>query len=116
MNYEYYQIKNNEFAYMEDYIDFMFSIDRWLVPPKPKKRQILTNLFNLSRNRHHQFSFTYVRNNAPLFAFYIIFFLVNLGLIISRLVGYRHTKNLDGSRNWALMVARAAGQGLTFLT
>ncbi|XP_023338172.1 NADPH oxidase 5 [Eurytemora carolleeae] len=90
------------------------SIDRWLVPPKPKKRQILTNLFNLSRNRHHQFSFTYVRNNAPLFAFYIIFFLVNLGLIISRLVGYRHTKNLDGSRNWALMVARAAGQCLNF--
>jgi hypothetical protein len=50
------------------------------------------------------------RNNAPLFSFHILFILINLSLIASRLVEFSHARNIDGSRNWAIMVARAAGQ------
>jgi hypothetical protein len=49
------------------------------------------------------------RNNAPLFSFHILFILINLSLIASRLVEFSHARNIDGSRNWAIMVARAAG-------
>ena len=40
--------------------------------------------------------------------------MINLSLIVSRLVGFRQTVNVDGSRNWAIMIARAAGQCLNF--
>ncbi len=50
------------------------------------------------------------RNNAPLFSFHILFILINLSLIASRLVEFSHARNIDGSRNWAIMVARAAGR------
>ena len=46
------------------------------------------------------FSTTYFRNNAQLIFFYILFATLNLGLVASRLVEYRNSKNVDGSRNW----------------
>ena len=42
--------------------------------------------------------------------FHFLFMLVNLGLIVGRLIAYRHAVNVDGSTNWAIMVARAAGE------
>ena len=54
--------------------------------------------------------YIFFRNNAPLFAFHIIFILINLSLIASRLVEYSTAKNIDGSMNVSIMVARAAGQ------
>ena len=87
----------------------IFSIDRWLVPPKPKRiTQAFRDAFS---SIPRQWSFTYIRNNAQLIFFHILFFAINLGLIISRLVGFRNTLNVDGSRNWSIMIARAAGQG-----
>ena len=86
----------------------IFSIDRWLVPPKPKRiSQAFRDAFS---SIPRQCSFTYVRNNAQLIFFHILFFIINLSLIVSRLVEYRNTINVDGSRNWSIMIARASGQ------
>ena len=89
-----------------------YSIDRWLVPPKPKR--IIQALKDAFPSIPRQFSFTYIRNNAQFIIFHILFFVINLSLIVSRLVGFRQTVNVDGSRNWAIMIARAGGQCLNF--
>jgi len=88
------------------------SIDRWLVPPKPQK--IVKACQDLCSSVPRQFSFTYVRNNAQFLCFHLIFAIINLGLFASRLVEYRHFLNIDNSRNWSIMLARAAGQALNF--
>jgi hypothetical protein len=48
-----------------------------------------------------------------LFAFHIIFILINLSLIVSRLVEYSKVRNIDGTTNWAIMIARAGGENST---
>lgn len=88
------------------------SIDRWLVPPKPQK--IVKACQDLCSSVPRQFSFTYVRNNAQFLCFHLIFAIINLGLFASRLVEYRHFLNVDRSRNWSIMLARAGGQALNF--
>jgi len=88
------------------------SIDRWLVPPKPKRiTQAFRDAFS---SIPRQWSFTYIRNNAQLIFFHIFFWTINLSLIVSRLVEYRNAINVDGSRNWSIMIARASGQCLNF--
>ena len=78
------------------------------MPPKPKRiTQVFRDAFS---SVPRQWSFTYIRNNAQLIFFHILFFAINLGLIVSRLVEYRNSSNVDGSRNWSIMIARAAGQ------
>ena len=81
-----------------------FSIDRWLVPPKPQKivkacqvartmstHELPCQLFflydteientqDLCSSVPRQFSFTYVRNNAQFLCFHLIFAIINLGL------------------------------------
>ena len=84
-----------------------FSIDRWLVPPKPQKIvkacQVaritllfphknspcqlfflydaeIENIQDLCSSVPRQFSFTYVRNNAQFLCFHLIFAIINLGL------------------------------------
>ena len=101
------------------------SIDRWLVPPKPRRIvQVKIDCFRFFRTAPficfyctllyfigqagrdlfsavpRLFSTTYFRNNAQLIFFYILFATLNLGLVASRLVEYRNSKNVDGSRNW----------------
>ena len=83
-----------------------------MVPPKPKR--IIQAMKDAFPSIPRQFSFTYIRNNAQFIIFHILFFVINLSLIVSRLVGFRQTVNVDGSRNWAIMIARAAGQCLNF--
>ena len=82
------------------------------MPPKPKR--IIQALKDAFPSVPRQFSFTYIRNNAQFIIFHILFFVINLSLIVSRLVGFRQTVNVDGSRNWAIMIARAGGQCLNF--
>ena len=58
----------------------------------------------------HYFSAAYMRNHAPLILFSVLFVLVNVGLIVSRVFGFFHMKNIDDTRNWALIIARVAGR------
>ena len=88
------------------------SIDRWLVPPKPKR--IIQAFNDAFSSVPKEFSFTYIRNNAQFISFHILFFVINLSLFVSRLVEFRDAVNVDGSRAWSLMFARAAGQCLNF--
>lgn len=111
------------------------SIDRWLVPPKPKKPATImesviskvykkTNQFpcqiginpkkNLNFQVPHQLSVPYMRNNHAFISFTILFILVNLGLFVARFYEYWNFKNYDYSRNWWIIFARACGQGLNF--
>ena len=52
------------------------SIDRWLVPPKPKKPN--TCWEGLKSKRPHWMSMAYMRNNMEFMIFYVLFVLVNL--------------------------------------
>ena len=56
----------------------------------------------------------YIRNNLEFITFTIIFILVNLGLCIGRIIEYWNFKNYDFTRNWWIIWARVAGQGLNF--
>jgi len=89
------------------------SIDRWLVPPKPKRASSDCGRI-LSKKMPHQMSVPYVRNNFQFLTFSLTFILVNVGLFVSRSVDYWHFKNADGSRNWCILLARACGQCLNF--
>ncbi|XP_012271496.1 NADPH oxidase 5 [Orussus abietinus] len=82
------------------------SIDRWMVPPKPKasKRSILGDLPSL---RPYQLTKPYIKNNYVYIVFISIYILINLSLFISRAYQYRHF-------NGYVMIARACGQCLNF--
>ncbi|XP_067002096.2 NADPH oxidase 5 [Anabrus simplex] len=82
------------------------SIDRWLVPPKPKEspRSIFGKLAAL---RPYQLSRPYMKNNYVYLIFLAGFLLVNIGLFISRAIQYR---NFNGY----VITARACGQCLNF--
>ncbi|XP_066588886.1 NADPH oxidase 5 [Prorops nasuta] len=82
------------------------SIDRWLVPPKPKSEG-KTFLGILPSLRPYQLTKPYIKNNYVYLTFISFFILVNTGLFISRLYQYRHT-------NGYIMLARACGQCLNF--
>ncbi|TRY74386.1 hypothetical protein TCAL_04607 [Tigriopus californicus] len=88
------------------------SIDRWLVPPKPKKPG--SRWRALTSQVPHQMSIPYLRNNFQFLSFSLILLTINLGLFIGRLWDYRHFKNSNGTRNWWIMFARAGGQCLNF--
>ncbi|XP_031835083.2 NADPH oxidase [Nomia melanderi] len=82
------------------------SIDRWLVPPKPKAKQ--KSLFgSFASLRPYQFTKPYMKNNYVYLAFIGAFIFVNAALFISRLCEYRHS-------NGYVMLARACGQCLNF--
>lgn len=88
------------------------SIDRWLVPPKPKKPNTLWEA--AMAKIPHQFSVPYMRNNMEFIGFTILFILLNVGLFVARCYEYRNFKNYDYTRNWWIIMARACGQGLNF--
>ncbi|VVC92696.1 unnamed protein product, partial [Leptidea sinapis] len=62
-------------------------IDRWLVPPKPQPKPTL--MTRLRRMKPYQLSMPYFRNNHVFIAYLAIFFLINFGLFVARLVEYR---------------------------
>ncbi|GFG34772.1 hypothetical protein Cfor_05500, partial [Coptotermes formosanus] len=82
------------------------SIDRWLVPPKPKPppRSVLGKLSALCP---YQLSRPYVKNNYVYLIFLAFFMLINIGLFVSRSIEYR-------DHNGFVIVARACGQCLNF--
>ncbi|PSN47090.1 hypothetical protein C0J52_23521 [Blattella germanica] len=82
------------------------SIDRWLVPPKPKPppRSLLGKLSAL---RPYQLSRPYMKNNYVYLIFLDVFVIINLGLFISRSIEYR-------AHHGFVIVARACGQCLNF--
>ncbi|XP_054001434.1 NADPH oxidase 5 isoform X1 [Hylaeus anthracinus] len=82
------------------------SIDRWLVPPKPKaKRKSLLGFF--ASLRPYQLTRPYMKNNYVYIAFISVFILINVTLFVARLYEYRRS-------NGYVMVARACGQCLNF--
>ncbi|KAJ8928441.1 hypothetical protein NQ314_019030, partial [Rhamnusium bicolor] len=82
------------------------SIDRWLVPPKPKSPpgSIMGKIMSF---RPYQLTLPYVKNNYVYLIFLGAFLIVNAALFISRAIEYR------GS-NWFTIFARACGQCLNF--
>ncbi|XP_073994728.1 NADPH oxidase isoform X2 [Rhodnius prolixus] len=82
------------------------SIDRWLIPPKPKS-QPTTILARFSALKPYQLSLPYIKNNYVYLIFLAIFLLVNLGLFVSRGIQYRKS-------NYFVIFARACGQCLNF--
>ncbi|XP_043227823.1 NADPH oxidase 5-like isoform X2 [Amphibalanus amphitrite] len=81
------------------------SIDRWLVPPQPKKRTSF--LKSLSDMVPYQFSLPYIRNNYVYLAFLFLFLAVNIGMFVARIVQF-----LDFPV--AYIIARACGYVLNF--
>jgi len=81
---------------------FHYSIDRWLVPPKPKPppRSLLGKLTALCP---YQLSRPYMKNNYVYLIFLACFVLVNIGLFVSRSIQYR-------TFNGFVIVARACGK------
>ncbi|XP_024085279.1 NADPH oxidase 5 [Cimex lectularius] len=82
------------------------SIDRWLVPPKPKSPPT-SALARISALRPYQLTLPYIRNNYVYLIFVTVFFLVNLALFVSRSIQYRNY-------NVYVIFARACGQCLNF--
>nr|XP_033330474.1 NADPH oxidase 5 [Megalopta genalis] len=82
------------------------SIDRWLVPPKPKvtQRSLLGSFASL---RPYQLTRPYMKNNYVYLAFICSLVFVNAALFVSRLYAYRYS-------NGYVMLARACGQCLNF--
>nr|CAD7198632.1 unnamed protein product [Timema douglasi] len=82
------------------------SIDRWLVPPKPKPppRSLIGKLTAL---KPYQLSRPYMKNNYVYLIFVAVYFLINAGLFISRSIEYRN-------HNGYVILARACGQCLNF--
>lgn len=78
------------------------SIDRWLVPPKPKPtpRSLLGKLSALCP---YQLSRPYVKNNYVYLIFLTFFMLINIGLFVSRSIEYQSEHNF-------VIVARACGK------
>ncbi|KAL4709502.1 hypothetical protein ACJJTC_007233 [Scirpophaga incertulas] len=81
------------------------SIDRWLVPPKPQPRPSFVQ--RLRKLKPYQLSLPYFKNNYVLVSYLVVFFLLNLGLFVSRAIEYRRS-------NGFVIFARACGQCLNF--
>ncbi|KAF5289871.1 hypothetical protein FQR65_LT02005, partial [Abscondita terminalis] len=82
------------------------SIDRWLVPPKPKTSS--TSYFKkIMSFRPYQLTKPYVKNNYVYLIFLAAFVFVNCALFISRAVQFRHS-------NTYTILARGCGQCLNF--
>lgn len=78
------------------------SIDRWLVPPKPKPPPAST-VGKLSAYRPYQLSIPYMKNNYVYLVFLAAFLAVNLALFISRSIQYKNS-------NVFVIIARACGK------
>lgn len=78
-----------------------FSIDRWLVPPKPKPPP--ASIFGkLSALKPYQLSLPYLKNNYVYLSFLTFFLLVNVSLFVTRSFQYRKSSIF-------VIIARACG-------
>ncbi|XP_076666481.1 NADPH oxidase isoform X2 [Andrena cerasifolii] len=77
------------------------SIDRWLVPPKPKPKEKSLWRF-VSALRPYQLTKPYMKNNYVYITFISIFIFINIILFLSRIYEYRRS-------NGYVMLARACG-------
>ncbi|XP_045455112.1 uncharacterized protein LOC123664638 [Melitaea cinxia] len=82
------------------------SIDRWLVPPNPKPEP-MTLCQRLKKMKPYQLSLPYFKNNYVYLTYLFLFFLVNFGLFVARIVEYWDS-------NIYVIFARACGQCLNF--
>jgi hypothetical protein len=82
---------------------FHYSIDRWLVPPKPKPPPPRSLLGKLSALCPYQLSRPYMKNNYVYLIFLAFFVFVNIGLFVSRSIQYRASGGF-------VIVARACGK------
>lgn len=82
------------------------SIDRWLVPPKPKGKPASLQ-GKVSALMPYQLTRPYLKNNYVYLMFGLALIIVNVGLFVSRAVEYRH-------HNGFVILARACGQCLNF--
>lgn len=82
------------------------SIDRWLVPPKPKNEE-KSVWKKIKELRPYQLTKPYVKNNYVYLIFLAAFVTVNLALFISRAIEYKKSSGYT-------IVARACGQCLNF--
>ncbi|CAG7821382.1 unnamed protein product, partial [Allacma fusca] len=90
------------------------SIERWLVPPKPResKKSVIATLRSW---KPHQLSPLYFRNNYVYLLWLAAFLLTNIGLFLYRIFCWRwRGENYDSKSTDYLVVARAAGQCLNF--
>ncbi|XP_026680929.1 uncharacterized protein LOC103511343 [Diaphorina citri] len=83
------------------------SIDRWLVPPKPKKLANQSRLSQLIALRPYQLTLPYIKNNYVYLGFMFFYLLVNIVLFTSRMYVFRKS-------NYYVIFARACGQCLNF--
>lgn len=81
---------------------FCFSIDRWLVPPKPKAPPT-SIIGRIMSYRPYQLTLPYVKNNYVYLIFLFFFLIVNGSLFISRAIQYRNS-------NCYTIFARACGK------
>lgn len=84
-----------------------YSIDRWLVPPKPETKRKSRLQFLTTSLRPYQLTKPYMKNNYVYIVFISIFVLINVALFLTRLYEYR-------TSNGYVMVARACGKSFAF--
>ncbi len=87
------------------------SIDRWLVPPKPKCKS--ASFFEkLMPVRPYQLTLPYIKNNYVYLSFLVIFLLINATLFITRAIEYSSLQprgiNNSCSRNSSSKIDNAA--------
>ncbi|KAK4885210.1 hypothetical protein RN001_001481 [Aquatica leii] len=83
------------------------SIDRWLVPPKPKTSSSTSCFKKIMSFRPYQLTKPYAKNNYVYLIFLVAFLIANAALFISRSIQYRKS-------NTYTILARACGQCLNF--
>ncbi|XP_041972377.1 NADPH oxidase 5 isoform X2 [Aricia agestis] len=82
------------------------TIDRWLVPPPPKPKP-KSFPQRLAKMKPYQLSLPYFRNNYVFVSYLFVFFIINFGLFVARIVEYWNS-------NVFVIFARACGQCLNF--
>ncbi|XP_065216938.1 NADPH oxidase 5-like [Planococcus citri] len=84
------------------------SIDRWLVPPKPKcKSRPASFIGKLVTMKPYQLTLPYIKNNYVYLSFLGMFLLINLVLFVLRAIQY-------SDQHYYVIFARACGQCLNF--
>ena len=80
------------------------------VPSNDVRFSVTILLYHVSTVLLFQFSVAYIRNNFQFLSFTLVFALIQVVLVGTRLSEYWEFKNADGSRNWAIIIARAFGE------
>jgi hypothetical protein len=90
---------------------FQFSIERWLVPEKPKQKPKAPFIASLKSKIPHQFSWHYIKNNHIFLGWLSLIIMINIALFAQRAIIY-HRDNPTAT-TW-LVVARGCGKQSRF--